>query len=96
METWIGLDQNYIDSLLDSMQRRIAQCIERPGVWLIINFMQFELSGYIFIVLFQNDDIVANWKIKRIENKLKSGFFGNLIYIENTPILSVLFYFVVY
>lgn len=31
METWMGLDQNYIDSFVDSMQRRIAQCIERHG-----------------------------------------------------------------
>lgn len=29
METWMGLDQNFIDSLIDSMQRCIAQCIER-------------------------------------------------------------------
>lgn len=31
METGINLDQNYICSLIDSMQRRIAQCIERHG-----------------------------------------------------------------
>ncbi len=31
MEMWMGLDQNYIDSLIDSMQRRIAQCTERHG-----------------------------------------------------------------
>ncbi|XP_062587003.1 uncharacterized protein LOC134248607 [Saccostrea cucullata] len=31
METWMGLDQNYIDSLVESMQRRIAQCIARHG-----------------------------------------------------------------
>jgi hypothetical protein len=33
METWMGLDQNYmymcIDSLVESMQRRITQCRER-------------------------------------------------------------------
>lgn len=31
METWMGLNQNYKDSLVDSMQRRIAQCVERHG-----------------------------------------------------------------
>lgn len=75
----MGLDQNYIDSMIDSLQRRITQWIERHGgLWLIISIMHFELSGFIFIHLFQNDDIVLNWKIKRL--KLKSGFFFALYY----------------
>lgn len=31
MEAWMGLDQYYIDSLIDSMKRRIAHFMERHG-----------------------------------------------------------------
>lgn len=70
-----GLDQNYTDSLVDFMQRRNFQCLERHKD-LIISFRNLNLSVSIFIDLFYIYWFVSKWWYCCKLNKKKKNDLG--------------------